>query len=178
MAPPTAAWLDRMYNNRALVPDHARHFQAWAECSASARRQLPCHIDVAYGDGPNETLDIFPAQKANAPVLVFIHGGWWRSLDKADHSFIAPSFARAGACVVLPNYALCPAVTVPDITLQMVKALAWTWRHIAQHGGDASRITVIGHSAGGHLSAMMLSCLWKVVANDLPADMVKNALWG
>ena len=78
--------------------------------------------------------------------------------------------------MVLPNYALCPAVTIPEITLQMVKALAWTWRHIAQYGGDPSRITVAGHSAGGHLAAMLLACDWKAVAPDLPADLVKNAL--
>jgi arylformamidase len=69
-------------------------------------------------------------------VLVFIHGGYWRALDKSDHSFIAPSFTRDGACVVVPNYALCPAVTIPEITLQMVRAVAWTWHNIARFGGD------------------------------------------
>jgi arylformamidase len=109
-------------------------------------------------------------------VLVFIHGGWWRSLDKSDHSFIAPPFVQRGACVVLPNYALCPAVTVPDITLQMVQALAWVYRHIGAHGGDPDRITVVGHSAGGHLASMMLACDWSLVGDDLPISLVKNAL--
>ena len=84
-------------------------------------------------------------------------------------------------CVVVPNYDLCPGtperpVTVPDIVMQMVHALEWTWRHIAEHGGDPSRITVAGHSAGGHLAAMMLACDWKAVAPDLPANLVRNAL--
>jgi arylformamidase len=77
---------------------------------------------------------------------------------------------------VLPNYALCPAVSIPQITMQMVRALAWTWRHIAQYGGDPQRITVAGHSAGGHLAAMLLACDWRAYAPDLPADLLKNAL--
>ena len=173
-------WLDSMYNNRLLVPGYAAHFARWAKESESARQQLPCQLDLAYGDQAGESLDIFPASGTSpvqgAPVLVFIHGGYWRSLDKADHSFIAPAFTRAGACVVVLNYALCPAVTIPEIVLQMVKALAWTWRHIAAHGGDPARITVAGHSAGGHLAVMLLACDWPAHAPDLPQALVKNAL--
>ncbi len=170
------AWLDSMYNNRALVPAYADYFRRWASASSDALRSQPCRCDVRYGGGPNEHLDIFPAQRPDAPVLFFIHGGYWRALDKKDHAFIAPAFNREGACVVVPNYALAPAVTVPEITMQMVKALAWTWRNIEKHGGDPSRITVVGHSAGGHLAAMMLACLWPVYGKDLPAGLVKNAL--
>jgi arylformamidase len=170
------AWLDRMYNNRALVPTHAQHFARWAADSAAARKEQPCVLDVAYGSGPNETLDVFPGAAKGAPVLVFIHGGYWRSLDKADHSFIAPAMTRLGACVVIPNYALCPAVTIPEICLQMVRALEWTWRHVAEYGGDPGRITVAGHSAGGHLAAQILACHWPAHAPDLPARLVRNAL--
>jgi arylformamidase len=173
-----SAWLDSMYNNRALVPDHADYFSRWAAESARARAQGTGRLDVVYGDGPSETLDVFPAagRTGRAPVLVFIHGGYWRSLDKSDHSFVAPPFVRAGACVVVPNYALCPAVTIPQICLQMVKALAWVYQHVAEHGGDPSRITVVGHSAGGHLAAMLLTCRWKDWSPTLPHDLVKNAL--
>jgi arylformamidase len=177
---PDPAWLDSQYNNRALVPEHATHFERWARDSAAARAAGDALLDVAYGHGSDETLDIFPAARqpgtAPAPVLVFIHGGYWRSLDKADHSFLAPAFVKQGACVVVPNYALCPAVTIPDITMQMVKALAWVYRHIATHGGDPNRITMVGHSAGGHLAAMLLACQWPTYQADLPAALVKNAL--
>ncbi len=166
------AWLDSMYNNRARVPEHPAYFARWATASAEARAAQPGALDLRYGGGINETLDVFPADVTGAPVLLFIHGGYWRSLDKSDHSFVAPPFTKQGVCVVVPNYALCPGaaaqpVTIPDIALQMVKALDWTVRQIAHHGGDPSRITVAGHSAGGHLAAMLLS---------LPQGAARNAL--
>lgn len=172
----TPEWYDRMYNNRAWVPDFANHLQHWTEQSKTARHQLRGLTDISYGDGPNENLDIFPANLAHAPVMVFLHGGYWRALDKSDQSFIAPSFTREGVCVVVPNYALCPRVTIPDIVMQMVKALTWVWRYISEWGGDPSRIHVVGHSAGGHLAAMMMACQWQRYADDLPADLVKSGL--
>lgn len=170
------AWLDSMYNNRALVPDYAEYFRRWGAASADAMRSETRELDLRYGGGPNEHLDVYATDQPEAPVLVFIHGGYWRALDKKDHAFVAPAFTSRGVCVVIPNYALAPAVTVPDITMQMVQALAWTWRNVARYGGDPSRITVVGHSAGGHLAAMMLACLWPVYGKGLPADLVKNAL--
>lgn len=175
------AWLDRMYNNRARVPGHPAYFARWAAESAAARAALQCQADLRYGDEPGEVLDVFAAPVPDAPVLVFIHGGYWRSLDKSEHSFIARGFNDRGVCVVMPNYALCPGtserpVGIADIALQMVHALDWTWRHVAAHGGDPSRITVAGHSAGGHLAAMLLGCDWKAVAPDLPGQLVRSAL--
>jgi len=176
-----AAWHDRMYNNRALVPDFADHFAHWQNASAQALQTHKPQRDVRYGDGPGETLDIFPATCPDAPVVIFIHGGYWRSLDKSDHSFVGAALQDMGACVVVVNYALCPGteaqpVTVPDIALQMAQASAWVWRNIATHGGDRSNITAIGHSAGGHLAAMLLGCDWKKVGRDLPAGLVRKAL--
>jgi arylformamidase len=170
------AWLDAQYNNRARIPEHPQIFARWAESSALARERLKSQLDIRYGDQPGEVLDVFPAAQAGAPVLVYIHGGYWRSLDKADHSFIAPAFVAAGATVVVPNYALCPAVTIEAIALQMTRALAWVWRNAAVHTGDPNRIAVVGHSAGGHLAAMLLSCRWKDVGDDLPAKLVPGAL--
>ena len=170
-------WLDAQYNNRARVADHVQVLANWARASTLARSGAPgAQLDVSYGEDASETLDIFPAPQAGAPVLVFIHGGYWRSLDKSDHSFVAPAFNAAGATVVVPNYALCPAVTVEHITLQMARALAWVWRHAAGFGGDPARIALAGHSAGGHLATMLLSCRWKDLADDLPAQPVSGAL--
>ncbi len=173
------ALLDAQYNNRARVPDHAQVLARWAEASALVRRVGPARLDLRYGTGAGETVDVFPTTTpaaGGAPVLVFIHGGYWRALDKADHSFVAPAFNAAGALVVVPNYALCPAVTVEHIALQMTRLVAWVVRHAAEFGGDASRIALVGHSAGGHLATMLLSCRWKDVAADLPAQPVAGTL--
>ena len=114
-------WLERQYNNRARVPESAQILARWAEASAQVRQRLPAHLDLAYGSQPTETLDVFlPSSpgKGQAPVLFFVHGGWWRALDKSDHSWLAPAFCESGAVVVVPNYALCPAVTIEHIALQ------------------------------------------------------------
>lgn len=172
----TPSELDAQYNARARVPEFAQHVARWQADSAQVRAGGRGRLGLRYGPAPGETLDIFPADRPRAPVLVFIHGGYWRSMDKSDHSFIAPAFNQAGATVVIPNYDLCPAVTIPEISLQMVRALAWTWRHVAEHGGDPRRISVAGHSAGGHLAAMMLACYWQQVDASLPSDLVTHAL--
>lgn len=174
------AWLEAQYNNRARVPDHQRVFERWAEASALVRRNTPAHLDLRYAEGEGATLDVFPPSgpvpAAGAPVLVFIHGGYWRSLDKSQHSFVAPSFNAHGALVVVPNYALCPAVSIEHISLQAAAAVAWAWRHARDFGGDASRLVVAGHSAGGHLASMLLSCRWKDVNADLPSQPLSGAL--
>ncbi len=183
-------WYDKQYNNRALIPDHAAIFQAWTERSAATRERLrdASHLDVPYTSGggvsgTDEKLDIFlpragrgGSRVEGAPVFVHIHGGYWRALDKRDQSFIADPFVDVGALVVVPNYTLCPKVTIRDIVLQMVQAIAWTWRHARQYGGDPNRMVVCGHSAGGHLAAMLMCCQWPQVAPDLPAQLVKRAL--
>jgi arylformamidase len=176
-AAPTPDWYDSQYNNRARIPGHPAILQGWADDSAAARARLRDGVlDLAYGDDPSERLDVFPARAPAAPVLVFLHGGYWRALDKRDASFVAPPFVEAGAMVVVPNYALCPAVSMAHIVDQMARALAWVYRHAAEHGGDPSRIVVAGHSAGGHLAAMLLAVDWPRIAADLPEGMVGSAL--
>ncbi|MEY3782141.1 MAG: hypothetical protein RIS97_319 [Pseudomonadota bacterium] len=175
-----AAALDKLYNNRLLVPECMGILQRWTQDSAAVRQATDCNLNVAYGQIDSQKLDIFPSATTDsskaAPVLIFIHGGYWRSLDKADQSFLAPAFTQQGSCVVIPNYSLCPAVTVSDIVLQLVNAVAWVYKNIEKFGGDPERITLAGHSAGGHLVAMLLSCLWQKFDTTLPNDVVKNAL--
>ena len=173
---PDIQWLERMYNNRQRVPDHDDYFARWAAESALVRRSLPCQLDVRYGDGAGETLDAFAAARPRSPIVVFIHGGYWKAMDKSQHSFVVPALRDLGAAVVVPNYALAPKVGIPDITLQMVRAVAWSWRHARTLGGDARRIVVMGHSAGGQLAAMMLACAWNRFEPALPPRLVRAAL--
>jgi arylformamidase len=176
MTDAAAEWLESQYDMRARIPDRPEIFARWARDSELARERIPAHLDLAYGPDPTERLDVFTTPRAKAPILVFIHGGYWRSLDKRDHSFIAPAFTQAGAMVVMPNYALCPAVTIEAIARQMVRALVWVHENASRFGGDPQRIVVAGHSAGGHLAAMLLCCRWQEVAPDLPPQLVNSAL--
>jgi arylformamidase len=168
------ATLDVQYNARGTVPDIMPILRAYAAQSAAARATLPCVLDVRFGEHADETLDIFPAAQPDAPVFVFIHGGYWRLLSKDDSSFMAPAFTRAGATVVAVNYSLAPAASLDLIVAQNRRALAWVYRHIASHHGDPRRIHVCGSSAGGHLVGMLLAEGWHD-EYGVPADVVCGA---
>ena len=160
---------DAQYNPSAALPDPAapgKHFVATAE---RARTELACTLDVPYGPTLDETLDIFPADQPNAPVFVFIHGGYWRSLSSKEFSGVALGLHALGITTVVINYALCPRVSIDEIVRQTRAALAWTLRNIQTYGGDPARVAIGGHSAGGHLTAMALHTAW---AEDygLPQD--------
>ena len=171
-----SAYYDQQYNARAMIPDHARIFERWKTRSQEARAALPCHLDIPYGASPAETLDVFPAEGKSEALLVFIHGGYWRSLDKSDFSYLAPAFSRRGVTLALPNYALCPAVGIEDIVKQNLLAIAWLWHYGARYGVNPGRLYVAGHSAGGHLTAMMLAARWNSYMPELPYNLVKGGL--
>jgi len=170
------AGLDAQYDLRPHWPDSADHIAHRERESAAVRARLPCRLDLAYGPSPAERLDLFPAAgaapAAGAPCLAFIHGGYWRSSDKSDASYVAPDFTAAGVTVATVNYALAPAVAMDEIVRQNRAALAWLWRNAAGLGIDRDKIFVAGHSAGGHLAAMMLATDWPAFAPDLPAGLV------
>jgi arylformamidase len=170
--------LERQYNARMAIPEHPEIFARWARRSAAARAALPCFLDVAYGDGRagSETMDIFPARGPDRALLMYIHGGYWRSLDKRDFSYLAPAFRRAGVTLANVNYALTPLVTIEEIVRQLLKASAWLYRNAARFGASPERLFVAGHSAGGHLTAMMLAAQWPRYAADLPAALFRGGL--
>ncbi len=152
--------VERGYNNRAAVPDHPRWLAHFPEASARARAALGPKQDLRYGPGPKETLDLFlPPERAKG-TLLFLHGGYWRALDKSDFSFVAPPFVARGYAVAVANYDLCPDVSIAVIVDEARRALVWLAREGAAHGANPDRIVVGGHSAGGHLAAMLFTTDW------------------
>ena len=170
------AFLEREYNARAAIREHPQIFARWAEQGAAARRMRACDVDLQYGSLDIERLDIFHAHQSDAPLLVFIHGGYWRSLDKSDFSWIAPPLLQHGVAVALTNYGLAPQTSVEDIVRQQLKALGWLYQNAERLRFNADRIIVAGHSAGGHLTAMMMAALWQQFDSTLPHGLVKAGL--
>jgi arylformamidase len=167
--------LDAQYNNRKRFPDYVDRFAAWGEWSQGTRDKLTCRLDVAFGEHPLESLDIFPAEKPGAPIYVFIHGGYWYSLDKRDYSYVAEGMVPHGITTIVNNYVLAPDGDMDEIVRQNRAALAWIWQNATQFGADRNRIYVAGHSAGGHLAAMLLATDWPGFQAELPQDLVKGA---
>ena len=167
--------LELQYVARRNVPNADEYVDKSAQRSARVRKKLDCHLDVPYGDTPMQALDIFPAKKKGAPVHVFIHGGYWRNpgLSKDTYSHMAGPMAAAGAAVVLPNYDLCPAVSITEIVRQTRRAIIWVYHNIANYNGDPKRIFVSGHSAGGHLTGMMTATDWSQEGR-LPKRLIKG----
>lgn len=166
--------LDAQLNLRARWPDHEDYFERWARDSAAVRASRSCRLDLAYGDGAGERLDLFlPADGAGAPLLLFVHGGYWQSLDKSDFSYLAPAFLDNGIAFASLNYELAPSAPVERMVEQVYRALAWLFEAGDELGIDASKLFVSGHSAGGHLATMTLVAGWQD-ALGLPDDLVKG----
>jgi arylformamidase len=166
--------VERGYNNRAAVPDHPRWLSHYPEVSAQVRAALKPRIDIRYGSGPKETLDLFLPPGRARGTFVFWHGGYWRALDKSDFSFVARPFVARGYAAALVNYDLCPAVSIATIVDQARRAMRWIVREGAAHGADPAKIVVGGHSAGGHIVAMLYATDW--AAHGLARDPILGGI--
>jgi arylformamidase len=166
--------LEYQYNPRESVPEFPELAKRRAEESRKARSTLKSWLNVPYGDSPREILDIYTADRPAGPVLVYIHGGYWRSAAKTTICNFAPAFVQRGATVVLVEYDLCPNVTVTDIVRQTRAAIASVYRNIIRYSDNPSKLYVSGHSAGGHLTAMALAHDWE--KEGLPRDLIKGAV--
>ncbi len=154
---PTAQEIERDYNPRTAVPDHQQWFDRFADLSRQTRERHRSIADLRYGPNPKELLDLFVPQSGSRGTLVFIHGGYWRAMDKADHLFVADPFLAQGYSVAVINYDLCPDVTIATIVDECRRAIAWLASEGERHGACTTPMVVGGHSAGGHLAAMMLA---------------------
>jgi arylformamidase len=142
--------------------------------SMATRQRLKHQAGVSYGPAPDEVLDIFPAEKAGAPMQVFVHGGAWRGGSKDIYSFPADTFVPAGATYVALSFANIPKVRMPEMVEQIRRAVAWLHGNAGSFGGDADRIYVSGHSSGGHLAAVLLTTDWEALG--LPGDVIKGGV--
>lgn len=167
--------LESEYNVRAARNDYDQVLDDWNRRSEAFRTAAGGFLDAAYGPGERHRLDIFTAA-VDSPTLVYLHGGYWQRGDKSAYSFVAEPFAARGVNVVLMSYTLCPDITVPGITGEIRQGLAWLYRNGGEYGLAADRINLTGHSAGGHLTAMMLATRWDELGSDLPADLVKTGV--
>lgn len=174
------AALDHEMNLRGRWPEHQDYFDRWARDSLAVRKTYNCHSDLAFGPSPGQKLDLFlperssePEAAAGIPLLAFIHGGYWKSLDKGDFSYLAPPYLERGIAFASLNYDLAPGVDIAEIVTQVRRGLAWLLQHADDYGLDASGLYVAGHSAGGHLAAMAMNPEW-TADYGLPADAIKG----
>ncbi|MCW3473510.1 alpha/beta hydrolase [Limobrevibacterium gyesilva] len=158
------------YNNRAKVPEHPAIMAGWARDAAAFRAaQAHAELDLSYGPTPRQAMDLFwPGATHDAPIALFIHGGYWQALDKSMFSHLARGLLAHGVAVAVPSYDLCPQVTLTELTEQLRDAVAFL------HRRHARRLLATGHSAGGHLAAMLMATDWP--ARGLPADLVPAGL--
>ena len=167
--------LDAEYRIRDSIPldQFEGIIKRYSDDSAAARENLNCETDVSYGDDPDEIMDIYPGP-GNAPIFVFIHGGYWRMLSQKESSLMADNMVANGAAFATLNYSLAPAASLDEIVRQCRAALAWIHSNAATFGVDPDRLYVGGSSAGGHLVGMMISSGWQQEFG-VPEDIIKGA---
>ncbi len=169
-------YLDSQYSPRASIADFADYFSHWKKAAFEARNSLQGKLNLSYGESSSETLDFFPAQGTRTPLLIFVHGGYWRASDKNDCSWIAPPYVAAGTSVAIINHGLLPSTQLAEIVNQTRRACVWLYRHAAELSVNVDRLICSGHSAGGHLTAMMLATDWPAIAADLPRRLLAAGL--
>jgi arylformamidase len=152
-----SAAIDAEYDPERRVTSRQPFIDWYVRESAKARARLDCRLDVPYGPTAPETLDIFPSSAPGSPVVIYIHGGYWRALSSKEFSFVASGLVPHGITVAVMNYALCPSVAIADITRQSHAAVAWLAENAGQFSGDPATIVALGHSAGGQQVGMLLS---------------------
>jgi len=160
---------EKEYDNRGLVPEHPEIFvrgERNAEAHRTASRDA--RLGLSYGPSPRQTIDLFPGRNAgaNLPLVMFIHGGFWRMRSPKEYSHMAAGPNAHGVTVAVAGYDLCPQVTLATIIEEMRAACLYLWRE------QRKRITVVGHSAGGHLAACMVATDFRTLAPNAPADLV------
>jgi arylformamidase len=168
------ASLDSQYNIRSHVTDFATHLEQWELLSRQTEKEYAVIKDVSYGSLQGEQLDVYPSLLPQSKTLIFIHGGYWHMHDKTTFHFVAGAFRAYGITTILLNYPLAPAFLIDQILLSCRQAIYWLSQNLFQFNGDPRQIYVAGHSAGGHLAAMLLTTDWPRFNKNVSADIIKG----
>lgn len=171
-----SAEVERDYDLRAAFPDYAEFFSDWSARSEAVRREFKPQLEVPYGTGALERLDIFAARGSSRPLLVYIHGGYWRAMDKSQFSFIAPALVASDIPVALVNYTLCPQCSMSAIVAQVRAACLWLADNAPRFGARRGELHLVGWSAGAHLAAMMAATQWPRANGGAPVCTIKSVL--
>lgn len=168
---------EAQYNLRLGRPDYEETvIPDWVTRSESVQSQIRCTLDIRYAEGEKQKLDIYSCGDTNAPTLIYFHGGYWQRGDKSLYAFLAKPFVEHGVNVVVVGYDLCPLVSITTISEQAREAIAYTWLNAKNLSINRDRIVVMGHSAGGHITQMMMGTDWSSFSNGLPNDLVKAGI--
>lgn len=166
--------LSRQMMPRIAVPDHEHWLAQGLVLSDEIKGRLSLLPDQRYGEGPRQVADLFPAIQPGGPVVLFFHGGFWRSLSKDHVGHLAAPLVERGASVVLPDYDLCPTITLQGVVAQARQALLWTRQQAQRLNADPDRIYIAGNSAGAHLAAMLMTENW--ARHGLPRAPIAGAI--
>ena len=170
----SAKELEENFNPRESVPSFSSYLSSTLIKSQNAKKNLIGQENIKYGNGKLQTLDIY-GKKSSAlkPIHIFIHGGYWRALDKSYHTHMAIPFNKNNIIFSNINYDLCPTVSLQIICGQVIQAIIWIYNNCEIYGADKNRITISGHSAGAHLVSYILSLNWEKYS--LPYNLFKGA---
>ena len=166
--------LERQYNARASVADFDFEINRYQSLSAKSYSECKVVQDLSYGLTPSERIDYFPTVK-DAPVFIFIHGGYWRLLGRKDSAFMAKALGKIGISTAVIEYTLAPEATLDQIVDEIRRAVVWIFNNIKYHGGDPARLFICGSSAGAQLSAMAMTRDW-LTEHSLPMNILKGGL--